>query len=149
MAYKADTDWNRGIPRKILKLIIKLYFFSPYLLFYLMYQKGHHMWDILRLNEYIGLWGRYILKHGYPLYFFKSLIQLYLLHSFLYSLAYYIKEVIKGKIFWILNVKVTALRQLRPETGEYLAICFKTLIQLYCFFHFSIFDLLYQREYQR
>ena len=42
------------------------------------------------------------------------------------------------------------MRQLRPETGESLAIFFKTLIQLYfCFVYFSIFDLLYQRGYQR
>ena len=41
------------------------------------------------------------------------------------------------------------MRQLRPETGESLAICFKTLIQLYLFYLFSIFDLLYQRGYQR
>ena len=26
-AYKADTDWNRGIPYIIIKLLIKLYFF--------------------------------------------------------------------------------------------------------------------------
>ena len=41
------------------------------------------------------------------------------------------------------------MRQLRPETGESLANFFKTLIQLYLFYLFSIFDLMYQREYQR
>ena len=41
------------------------------------------------------------------------------------------------------------MRQLRPETGESFAIFFKTLIQLYFFINFSIFDLLYQRGYQR
>ena len=41
------------------------------------------------------------------------------------------------------------MRQLRPETGESLAIFFKTLIQLYLFSFFSFFELLYQREYQR
>ena len=55
-------------------------------------------------------------------FFFKILIQLYLLRSFHYSLNYCIKEVIKGKIFGILNKKVRPMRQLRPETGESLAI---------------------------
>ena len=40
------------------------------------------------------------------------------------------------------------MRQLRPETGESLAIFFKTLIQLF-FFLFYIFDLLYQIGNQR
>ena len=40
------------------------------------------------------------------------------------------------------------MRQLRPETGESLAIFIKILIQLYFFVYFSIFDLLYQRGYQ-
>ena len=41
------------------------------------------------------------------------------------------------------------MRQLRPETGESLAIFFKTLIQLFLFCLFFHFDLLYQRGYQR
>ena len=40
-AYEADTAWNREIPHKILKSLIKSYFLSPVLLFYLMYQKGY------------------------------------------------------------------------------------------------------------
>ena len=40
--------------------------------------------------------------------FFKTLIQLYVLRSFLYSLTYFIKEVISGKIFWRSNLKVLA-----------------------------------------
>ena len=40
--------------------------------------------------------------------FFKTLIQLYLLCLFTYSLNCFIKEVIKGKIFWILNEKMPA-----------------------------------------
>ena len=35
-----------------------------------MYQNGYQGWDILRLNEYVGPWGRYSLKQGNPLYFF-------------------------------------------------------------------------------
>ena len=41
--------------------------------------------------------------------FYKTLIQLYLLRSFLYSFTYCIKEVIKGRIFWILNEKSAGL----------------------------------------
>ena len=40
---------------------------SPDLLLYLMYQKCYQMADILRLNEYVGLWGRYSLEQGNPL----------------------------------------------------------------------------------
>ena len=57
---------------------------SPSLLFYLTYQKDYWI----------------------PCIFFKILIQLYLLPSFIYYLTHFIKEVIKGKIFWRLNKKV-------------------------------------------
>ena len=58
----------------------------------------------------------------YLVFSLKTLIQLYLLHPFLYSLTYCIKEVIKGKIFWGLNEKkCRPMRQLWPETGEPLA----------------------------
>ena len=40
------------------------------------------------------------------------------------------------------------MRQLRPETGESLAIFFKTLIQFY-YYYYYYFYLLYQRGYQR
>ena len=73
-------------------------------------------------------------------FFFKTLIQLFVLRWFLYSLDYCIKEVIKGKIFWILNEKKCwPMRQLRPETGESLEICLNTLIQLYLFCLFLYF----------
>ena len=40
--------------------------------------------------------------------FVKTLIQFYLLCLFICSLTYYIKEVIKSKIVWIVNKKVLA-----------------------------------------
>ena len=48
-------------------------------------------------------------NRGIPCIFFKILIQLYVLRSFLYSLTYCIKEAIKGEIFWILNEKSVGL----------------------------------------
>ena len=41
------------------------------------------------------------------------------------------------------------MRQLRTETGEYLAIFSKHRSNCICFLYFSIFDLLYQTGYQR
>ena len=41
------------------------------------------------------------------------------------------------------------MRQLRPETGESLAIFFQNTDPIVFFIYFSIFDLLYQRGYQR
>ena len=45
-------------------------------------------------------------NRGINCIFSKTLIQLYLLHLFLYPLTYYNKEVIKGNIFWRLNEKL-------------------------------------------
>ena len=84
-----------------------------------------------------------------PCIFFKTIIQFYLLCSFLYSLTFYIKEVIKGKIFWRLNDKSVGLwDNYSLKQGNPLQV-FKILIQLYLFCFFSIFDLLYQTGYQR
>ena len=69
---------------------------------------------------------------------FKTLIQLYLLCSFFYSLTYFIKEVIKGKIFWILNEKVPAYEAATGQNRGIPCKIFKTLIQLYFFVYFSI-----------
>ena len=88
-------------------------------------------------------------NRGIPCIFIKILIQLYLLRSFLYSLTYCIKEVIEGKIFWRLNENCWPMRQLRPETGESLAIFSKHWSNCICFVYFSIFDSLYQIGYQR
>ena len=82
--------------------------------------------------------------------FFKIRIQLYLLCSLLYSLTYCIKEVINGKIFWRFNEKVlayeadTAWNRVIP--CEFFS---KHLSNCICFVYFYIFDLLYQRGYQR
>ena len=39
LAYESATAWNRGISCIVLKFLIKLYFFSPAFLLFLMYQK--------------------------------------------------------------------------------------------------------------
>ena len=67
-----------------------------------------------------------------------------MLRSFLYSLNYCIKEVIKGKIFWRLNEKVLAYEAGRPETGESPAIFFRNtdpivfVLFIYLFFTYFI-----------
>ena len=58
----------------------------------------------------------------YLVCFFKTLIQLYLLRSFLYSLTYCIKEDIEDNNLEIKRKKCWPMRQIRPETGESLAI---------------------------
>ena len=75
------------------------------------------------------------------MYFFQILIQLYLLRSFLYHLNYCIKEVIKGKIFWISNKKVLAYEAATAWNRGIPCHCFKTLIQLYLFCLFLYFWL--------
>ena len=97
LAYKADTDWNKGI----------------------------------------------------PCIFFKILIQLYLLRSFLYPLTYCIKEVIKSKIFWILNKKVLAYEAATAWNRGIPCNFSKHWSNCLCFVCLSIIDLLYQRGYQR
>ena len=136
------------------------------------------------------------LSRGIPCIFFKIPIQLYLLRSFLYSLTYCIKEVINGKIFRWLTLKVLAyeaatawnrvipcriltfliklylvllngskrlsevryfeikwicrpIRQIQPETGESLALFQNTNPIIFFTFISLLFDLLYQRGYQR
>ena len=88
-------------------------------------------------------------NRGIPCIFFKILIQLYLLRSFLYSLTYCIKEVINGNILWRLNEKVLAYaaatawnRGIPCKVSIYWSNCI-------CFVYLSILDLLYQRGYQR
>ena len=89
-------------------------------------------------------------NRGIPCIFFKTLIQLYLLCSFLYSLTYCIKEVINGKIFWRLNEKTVGLwGSYGLKQGNPLQFFSKHWSNCICFVYFSIFDLLYQRGYQR
>ena len=66
LAYETAMAWNRGIPGKILNFLIKLY------LVLLNGSKCYQRWDLLKLNEYLGLQGRYSLKQGNPLYFYQN-----------------------------------------------------------------------------
>ena len=77
-------------------------------------------------------------NRGIPCIFFKILIQIYLLRSFLYYLTYCIKEVINGNIFWRFNLEVLAYGQLRPETGVYLAMFQNTnpIVLVFLFLYF-------------
>ena len=77
-----------------------------------------------------------------------ALIQLYLVRSFLYYLTYCTKEVIKGKTFWRLNEKVTAYEAATAWNRGIPCNFSKHWSNCICFIYFSIFDSLYQREYQ-
>ena len=91
------------------------------------------------------VWNR-----GIPCIYFKTLIQLYLLYSFIYSLTYCIKEVIKGKIIWTLNENRAGLwGSYWMKQGNTLQFVSKNWLNCICYVYFSIFDLLYQRGYQR
>ena len=70
-------------------------------------------------------------NRGLPCIFFKALIQLYLLRSFLYYLTYCIKECIKDNNLEIKWKKCQSMRQVRPERGESLAIFQNTNKNLY------------------
>ena len=88
-------------------------------------------------------------NRGIPCNFFQSTIQLYLLCLFLYSFTYCIKEVIKGMIFWILDKKVTAYEAATAQNMGIPCKFSKHWSNCIFFIYFSIFDLLYQRGYQR
>ena len=89
-------------------------------------------------------------NRGIPCISFKTIIQLYFYCSFLYSLTYCIKEFIKGKIFWRLNEKSAGLLgSYGLKQGNSSQLISKHWSNCICFVYFSIFDLLYQRGYQR
>ena len=72
-----------------------------------------------------------------------------MLRSFLYSLTYCVKEVINGKIFCRLDLKVLAHDEATAWNSGIpcnFSIHWSNCI---CFIYISIFDLLYQRGYQR
>ena len=77
----------------------------------------------------------------YLVFFFKILIQLYLLRSLLYSVAYFIKEVTKGRIFWRLNLKVPVYEAATAWNRGITCNFFKTLIELYFIYLFLYFWL--------
>ena len=102
--WKGVSLWGRyslkqGNTLQMLKSRIKFYFLSPILLFWLCINKvikGNIFWDFKNMSAYeeATAWTR-----GIPCKFSKTLIQLYLLCLFLYSLTSCIKEGIKGNLF--------------------------------------------------
>ena len=91
----------------------------------------------------------YFFQNTNTIVFFKTLIQLYFLCLFIYSLTHCIKEVIKGNIFWILNEKSAGLWGSYGLTHGNPLFFSKHSSNCICFVYLSIFDLLYQRGYQR
>ena len=69
--------------------------------------------------------------------------------SFLYSLTYCIKEVIKGKIFWRLNEKILVYEAATAWNRRLLQFFQNNDPIVFVLFISISFDLLYQRGYQR
>ena len=89
-------------------------------------------------------------NRGIPCIFFKTLIQLYLLCSFLYSLTYCIKEVIKGRIFWRLNEKIPAYEAATARNRGIPCKIFKIANQIvFVLSPDLLFYLMYQNGYQK
>ena len=136
LAYEVATAWNRVIPCIILTFLIKLG------LVLLNTSKR-----LSKVRSFDNKWicrpiGQIQPETGESLVFFKTLIQLYLLHSFLYSVTYSIEDVIKGKNFWRLNNNVLAYeaatdwnRGIPCNFSKHWSNCIR-------FIPFSIFDLL-------
>ena len=61
----------------------------------------------MRLNEYVGLWGRYSLKQGNPLYFFQSTNPIIFV-TFFFILWLVVSKKVSKIIIWIFNEKVLA-----------------------------------------
>ena len=82
LACEADTPWEKGNHLQNMKLLIKLYLFC--LLTFGVLNVSKRLSDVrsMSLNEHVGITGRYSLKQGNPLFFFKTLTQPYLLCSF-------------------------------------------------------------------
>ena len=70
-----------------------------------------------------------------------SLMQLHLVRLFLYSLNYCIREVIKGKMFWILYLNLLTYEADTAWNRGMPSNFIKTLIQLYLFYLFQYFWL--------
>ena len=151
LAYEAATAWNREIPCNFFKTVIQLYLLRSFL-----YSLTYCIKEGIKDSNFEIKWKKcQSMRQLRPetgeflVFSFKALIQVYLLRSFIYSLTYYIKEVIIRRIFWRWNNIVLAYEAATAWNRGIVWKKSKTVIQLYLFFYFSIFDLLYQRGYQR
>ena len=101
---------KQGNPLQNLKISNQIIFvLSPDLLFYLMYQKVYQRWDVLRLNEYVGLWGIYSLKQGNPLYFLSKHSFNYICYVHFFILWLTVSKRVTKIIIWRLNEKCVGL----------------------------------------
>ena len=120
-AFEETTAWNRGIPFKIFKSQIKLYFscflFCVFLFISEILSKVRPL--LFRGEIDAGDWGRYVLKQGNLLQNFKSLIKLNNSFFLSYCFLFYIKKSTKGNMFVVARKNIyRPLRQIRNETGE-------------------------------
>ena len=100
------------------------------------------------LYEYVGLWGRYSLKQGNPLYLFQNtnpiifVTFISLFFDLLYQRGY------QRQYFWTLNLKVLAYEAATAWNRGIPCNFSKHWSNCICFIYFYIFDLLNQRGYQ-
>ena len=119
-----DTAWNRLIPWKTFKLLIRLYFSCFLYYIFLFYIKSLSMVRYLFMwgKRYVSHLGRYVLKQGNPLKKNQIANKIILFLFYFLWFSFYIQNFIKGKIFvYVQETICRPLRQLRPETGESLA----------------------------
>ena len=122
-SFEPDTAWNRVIPFKILKWLIKFYISCltlrvfHYLLKYSI--KDFFCWYA---GQNCGLGVKYILKQGNPMNFFVSVNRLYFYCFIFYFFRYLIKRLSKVRPLWIWWYFLCwSLRKAQNKTGELLA----------------------------
>ena len=149
-ASEVDTAWNRGIPCIFFKTLIQLYLLRSFL-YSLTYciKEGIEDNNLEIKWKSVGLWGKYGLKQGNSLQFFKTLIQLYLFCLFLYFWLTVSKRVSKAIFLDIIFKSVGiwgsyGLKQGNPWQNIKLSneIVFVLSPD-------SLFYLIYQKGYQR
>ena len=120
LAYEAATAWNRGIPCNFFKTLIQLYLFCLFLYFWLTVSNRVSKAIFLDITfTTVGLWGDYRLKQGNPLQNLKFSNQIFFL--VLLNQSKMLSEVRSLEIKWICR----PIRQIQPETGEYLVFVSK------------------------
>ena len=124
-AIEADMAWNRGAPCKISNSLSRYTFLVLFYYYFLFLSKWSSKWRSLYIwgEICVGHWESSGAKQGNTLKKFQitNQIKLFLFDQLWFY--FYFNKFIKGKIFAFVREKICwPFRQIRPETGEYLAI---------------------------